>query len=113
MFKLYDFLESGNGYKARLLLTQLGIPFERIELDILKGESRTPAFLKKNPNARIPVLELDDGTCLAESNAIIWYLAGSCTSLSILSATSNLIRWQWVFLDESNKKYKSNGYHYH
>jgi glutathione S-transferase len=75
MLKLYDYLESGNGYKVRLLLTQLGLPFERVELDILKGETRTPEFLRKNPNGRIPVLELDDGTCLAESNAIQFYLA--------------------------------------
>ncbi len=75
MLRLYDYLESGNGYKVRLLLHQLGIPFERVELDILKGETRTPAFLAKNPNGRIPTLELEDGTRLPESNAILWYLA--------------------------------------
>jgi glutathione S-transferase len=75
MLRLYDYLESGNGYKVRLLLHQLGIPFERVELDIVKGETRTPAFLAKNPNGRIPTLELEDGTCLPESNAILWYLA--------------------------------------
>ena len=75
MLKLYDYLASGNAYKVRLLLHQLGIPFERIEMDIMKGETRTPAFLARNPNGRIPVLELEDGTCLAESNAILWYLS--------------------------------------
>lgn len=75
MFRLYDYLESGNGYKVRLLLTQLGIPFERIELDIVKGETRTPEFLAKNPNGRIPVLEIEPGKFLAESNAILFYLA--------------------------------------
>lgn len=75
MLRLYDYLESGNGYKVRLLLSQLGVPFERVELDILNGETRTPEFLAKNPNGRIPVLELPDGTTLAESNAIQWYLA--------------------------------------
>ncbi len=50
MYKLYDFLPSGNGYKVRLLLTQLEIPFERIELNILKGETRTNEFLAKNSN---------------------------------------------------------------
>jgi glutathione S-transferase len=75
VLKLYDYLESGNGYKVRLLLHQLGIPFERIELDIVRGETRTPEFLRRNPNGRIPTLELEDGTCLAESNAIQWYLA--------------------------------------
>ncbi len=75
MLRLYDYLASGNGYKVRLLLRQLGLPFERIELDILKGETRTPAFLARNPNGRIPTLELEDGTHLPESNAILWYLA--------------------------------------
>jgi len=73
--KLYDYLESGNGYKARLLLHQLGQPYERIEVDIVDGASRTPEFLARNPNGRIPVLELDDGRHLAESNAIQFFLA--------------------------------------
>ena len=75
MLRLYDYLPSGNGYKVRLLLTQLGIPFERIEMDILKGETRTPEFLKRNPNGRIPVLQTEKGDYLAESNAILFYLA--------------------------------------
>lgn len=76
---LYDYLDSGNGYKCRLLLAQLNMPYTRVELDIDKGETRTPEFLAKNPNGRIPALELDDGpnkgTVLAESNAILCYLA--------------------------------------
>jgi len=75
LLRLHDFLESGNGYKVRLLLTQLEIPFEWIEHDILRGETRTPTYLALNPNGRIPLLELEDGKCLAESNAIQWYLA--------------------------------------
>jgi glutathione S-transferase len=75
MLRLYDYLPSGNGYKVRLLLTQLGIPFDRVELDILKGQTRTPEFLAKFPNGRIPAIELDDGKLLFESNAIIVYLA--------------------------------------
>ena len=50
MLKLYDFLESGNCYKARLLMAQLGLPFERIDTNILTGETKTPAYLAKNPN---------------------------------------------------------------
>jgi glutathione S-transferase len=75
MYKLYDFLPSGNGYKVRLLLTQLEIPFERIELNILNRETRTPEFLQKNPNGRIPVLEIEPDVFLSESNAILIYLS--------------------------------------
>ncbi len=78
LLRLYDFLPSGNGYKIRLLLTQLGMPFERVELNILKGETRTPEFLSKNPNGKIPVLEIEPGKYLAESNAILVYLS-ECT----------------------------------
>jgi glutathione S-transferase len=60
---------------VRLLLHQLGVPFERIEMDLMAGATRTSEFLRRNPNGRIPVLELEDGTHLAESNAIQWYLA--------------------------------------
>jgi len=72
---LYDFADSGNGYKVRLMLSHLGTAYRYVEVDILRGESRTPEFLVKNPNGRIPVLELDDGTFLSESNAILFYLA--------------------------------------
>ncbi len=75
MVRLYDFHSSGNAYKVRLLLTQLGIPFERVEVDILKGGTRTPEFLAKNPNGRIPLLELTPQEFLAESNAILFYLS--------------------------------------
>jgi glutathione S-transferase len=75
VLRLYDYLASGNGYKVRLLLHQLGIPFERVEVDIVQGETRTPAFLARNPNGRIPTLELENGSHLAESNAILFYLA--------------------------------------
>ena len=75
MLRLYDNLVSGNAYKVRLILRLLGIPFERVEVDIVRGESRTPEFLAKNPEGRIPVLRLEDGTHLFESNAIVCYLA--------------------------------------
>jgi glutathione S-transferase len=73
--RLYDFLLSGNSYKVRLTLGWLAIPYEYRPIDILKGESRTPAFLAKNPFGQVPVLELDDGTCLRQSSAIMMYLA--------------------------------------
>ena len=73
--RLYDFLPSGNGYTVRLLLHQLGKEYELIECDILAGDTRTPDFLEKNPNGRIPLLELADGVCLSESGAILNFLA--------------------------------------
>jgi glutathione S-transferase len=73
--RLYDFLPSGNGYKIRLLLTQLGTPFERVQLDITQGATHTPEFLSKNPNGKIPLLEIEPGKHLAESNAILVYLS--------------------------------------
>jgi glutathione S-transferase len=97
VLRLYDFLESGNGYKVRLLLRQQGIPFERVELDITRGATRTPEFLAKNPNGRIPLLELDDGTCLAESNAIQWYLAeGSPLLPSDPVERARVLQWMVV-----------------
>jgi len=74
MLTLYDDPISGNGYKIRLLLAFLKAPYTYRPLDILKQETRTPEFLRINPNGRIPVLILEDGTALAESNAFsaIW-----------------------------------------
>jgi glutathione S-transferase len=72
---LYDYLDSGNGYKVRLLLSQLGRQYDWTEIDIDDGATRTPEFLARNPNGKIPTLQLEDGSFLAESNAILWYLA--------------------------------------
>jgi len=99
MYKLYDFLESGNGYKVRLLLTQLGHPFERIEVAINSGGSRTPEFLARNPNGRIPVLELEDGTCLAESDAVLWYLADGTPFLPDDPVARARVL-QWMFFEQ-------------
>ena len=74
--RLRDNLLSGNGYKVRLLLAQLGLPHERVEYDIDRGETRTADFLERvNANGRVPVLETDDGELLPESGAILFYLA--------------------------------------
>ncbi|MEO1574891.1 MAG: glutathione S-transferase family protein [Pseudomonadota bacterium] len=76
MMTLYDFHDSGNGYKLRLLMHLIKQPYRYVEVDILNGESRTQEFLsQRNPNGRIPVLAVDDGPTLAESNAILYYLA--------------------------------------
>ena len=73
--RLYDNALSGNTYKIRLLIAQLGIDCERVEVDIMKGESRTPEYLARNANGRVPLLALDDSTYLPESTAILFYLA--------------------------------------
>jgi len=99
MMTLYDFNGSGNGYKVRLLLAQLGIRYRLVERNILKGETRTPEFLAKNPNGRIPTLELDDGMCLAESNAILWYLAGG-TPLVPEDRLQRGEMLQWMFFEQ-------------
>lgn len=99
MLTLYDYLDSGNGYKARLLLSQLDQDYRWVELDILTGETRTARFLAKNPNGRIPTLELDDGSCLAESNAILWYLAeGSRLVPADRLGRSQVL--QWMFFEQ-------------
>lgn len=99
MLRLYDNLSSGNAYKVRLVLHKLGIPFERIELDIDRGETRTPAFLARNPNGRIPALQLEDGTVLAESNAIIWFLAEG-TPLVPEDRLARAQVLQWMFFEQ-------------
>lgn len=99
MVTLYDYLDSGNGYKIRLLLAQLRQPYNWVELDILANETRTPGFLAKNPNGRIPVLELADGTCVAESNAILCYLAeGSPFMPDDRLARAQVL--QWMFFEQ-------------
>jgi len=99
MLTLYDYLDSGNGYKCRLILALLNIPYTRVELDLDKGETRTHAFLAKNPNGRIPALELEDGVVLPESNAILYYLADGSPYLP----ESRLARaqvMQWLFFEQ-------------
>jgi glutathione S-transferase len=99
MVKLYDYLDSGNGYKIRLLLAHVQQPYGWTELDIDKGETRTPQFLAKNPNGRIPTLELDDGTFLAESNAILWYLAEN-TPFIPQDRVGRAQVLQWMFFEQ-------------
>ena len=96
--KLYNVAYSGNSYKVRLLLAQLGIPYEIIEVDILKGESRTAEFLKINPNGRTPVLD-DKGFVLAESNAILAYLAKGTKFLPDDRQKFGLI-FQWMCFEQ-------------
>lgn len=75
MLRLYDSRLSGNSWKVRILLSQLGLPFERITLDLAKGETHDPAFRRISRFARIPVLQLENGQTIVESAAILLYLA--------------------------------------
>jgi glutathione S-transferase len=99
MFTLYSMQRSGNSYKVRLALAQLGIPYRPVEVDILKGESHTPEFLAKNPNGQVPLLELAPGRYLAESNAILWYIADG----AVLAPEDPMDRadaMQWMFFEQ-------------
>jgi glutathione S-transferase len=99
---LYDStIPSGNAYKVQLLLAQLGKQYETRELDILASpsETRLPDFLQKNPNGRIPVLELDDGRSLPESNAILFFLAEG-TNFLPRDAFERAQVLQWMFFEQ-------------
>jgi glutathione S-transferase len=99
MYTLYSMQRSGNSYKVRLALARLGIPYRQVEIDILQGESRTPEFLAKNPSGQVPLLEVAPGRYLAESNAILWYLAGG----SVLAPEDRITRaeaMQWMFFEQ-------------
>jgi glutathione S-transferase len=97
--KLYDYPPSGNGYKVRLALAYLDLPYQYIPVDILAGDTRTPEFLAINANGRIPVLQLADGTNLAESNAILFYLAQG-SSLWPGSTIDQARVLQWMFFEQ-------------
>jgi glutathione S-transferase len=99
MIRLYDYLPSGNGYKVRLLLTQLEVPFERIEVDINRGETRTPEFLAKFPNGRIPAVLFEDDRRLFESNAIMFYFAEGTPMLSD-HKFERARTMQWLFFEQ-------------
>jgi glutathione S-transferase len=96
--KLYNVAYSGNSYKVRLLLAQLGIPCEIVEVDILNGKSRAPEFLQINPNGRTPVLD-DNGFILAESNAILAYLARG-TKVLPEDKRQWALTFQWLFFEQ-------------
>ncbi len=99
MYRLYDYLPSGNGYKARLVLKHLRIDYELVDVDIINGESRTPEFLAKNPNGRIPVLEVPGKGFLPESHAIVSFLAEG-SDLIPTDAFERARMWQWMCFEQ-------------
>jgi glutathione S-transferase len=99
MYTLYSMQRSGNSYKVRLALAQLGVPYRLEEVDILKGESRTPEFLAKNPSGQVPLLEVTPGRFIAESNAILWHLASN-TRLRPQDRFDRAEALQWMFFEQ-------------
>ena len=99
MYTLYSMQRSGNSYKVRLVLAQLGIPYRLEEVDILKGDSHTPEFLAMNPSGQVPLLEVAPGRFLAESNAILWYVAGG-TPLAPEDRIDRAEALQWMFFEQ-------------
>jgi glutathione S-transferase len=104
MITVYGFSSSGNCHKVKLLLEQLGRQYRWVETDSSRGETRTPDFLAKNPNGRVPLLELDDGRRMAESNAILCWLAedtpGSGGKFFAGDAWQRAQALSWMFFEQ-------------
>ena len=96
---LHQMHVSGNCYKVRLAARQAGVALELRDYGLHDGETRRPDFLAKNPNGRVPMLELDDGTCLPESGAILWYL-GKGTPLVPEGRLEQAEVLQWMFFEQ-------------
>lgn len=99
MLTIHGDIQSGNCYKVKLLAQQLGLPHAWKHVDILAGETRTAEFLAKNPNGKIPLIEEPDGFCLAESNAILCYLAEG-TALLPQDRRERALVMQWLFFEQ-------------
>jgi len=99
MLTVYGMADSGNCYKVKLALEQLGRPYRWVEVSTTRGETRTREFLARNPNAQVPVLELEDGQFLPESGAILCYLAeGSPLLPAERLARARVL--QWMFFEQ-------------
>ncbi|HET7649713.1 MAG TPA: glutathione S-transferase family protein [Gammaproteobacteria bacterium] len=98
-YVVYGMRDSGNCYKVRLTLEQLQQPYRWVEINSARGETRTPEFLAKNPNGKVPLLELEPGKYLAESNAIIAYLADG-TALFPADRWQRAQTLQWMFFEQ-------------
>ena len=99
MITVYGMSMSGNCYKLRLLLEQLGRDYRWIEVDSARGETRTPEFLARNPNGRVPLIELEDGRVLVESNAILCWLAEG-TGFVPVDAWQRAQALSWMFFEQ-------------
>ena len=96
MYRVYGDIRSGNCYKIKLLMQHLALEHEWVVMDILEGETQTAEYLDKNPNGKIPLLELPSGEYLAESNAILNYLAqGSAYMPENALERARVLEWQF------------------
>jgi Glutathione S-transferase len=94
--RIYGDIKSGNCYKIKLLASLLDLEHKWVHVDVLAQETQTREFLSKNPNGKIPVLELDDGRCLSESNAILNFLAeGTALLPSDSFDKAKVLQWQF------------------
>lgn len=96
---LYGMIDSGNCYKPRLLMAKLGTAFTNIEVSSHTGATRKPDYVAKNPNAMVPLLELEGGRCIAESNAILLYLAEGTRFLPA-DRYERALAYQWLFFEQ-------------
>jgi glutathione S-transferase len=99
MLTLHQMQMSGNCYKVRLVSRQLGIPLALVDYPLMAGKTREREFLAKNPNGRVPLLELGDGRFLAESDAILWYLSEN-TTLQPTDKWGRAEALQWMFFEQ-------------
>jgi glutathione S-transferase len=99
VYRVFGNALSGNSFKVKLLLEQLGRAYTWVEYDTLDGSTRTPEFLAINPNGRVPVLEIEPGTYLPESNAILCYLADG-TLLWPAQKLEHAQVLQWLFFEQ-------------
>jgi glutathione S-transferase len=100
MLTLFDYAASANCLKVRMLLRQLGIDHERVPLDIFAGESQTEEYLSLNPAGRTPTIRLDDGRAIAESNAILLFLAEGSALLPDERVDRAHV-CQWLFFEQN------------
>jgi glutathione S-transferase len=99
MLTVHGMSASGNCHKVRMLLEYLRQPYRWIETDTMKGMTRTPEFLARNPNGKVPLLEIEPGRYLAESNAILCYLADG-TDMLPEDRYQRALALQWMFFEQ-------------
>lgn len=104
MIRIYGDIQSGNCLKVKYTADHLAIPYDWVEVDIMKGESRTPDFLAMNPQGQVPVMRLPDGQALAQSNAIMCYLAHGSPLLPDEALPRARVD-EWLFWEQNSHEF--------